>query len=369
MLTDKQLRAAKANGKTQYLHDGGGLYLRVTPAGYKTFILRVRRLSKYSWLALGPYPDMSLAEAREKAVEVNTQGAPAQMTVAQAAEQYMQYVKKHYKRPDLIEDRLTRDVIATIGAKKLHSVTKRDISEVLQAIVDRGSPVQANRTLADIKHLFAYCTEKGWVSSDPTQGITRKYVGGREKPKKRNLSWDEIKEFIHVLYTRRFDEQTKIALGLLLVTGQRPSEVIGIHAAEIRGVWWTIPKERIKTGRLEDAEDHKVYLSPQARQLIKRWTKPDYDHRTLDRAVSRIGMGFTPHDLRRTMASRLGDLGVMPHVTEKMLNHKMEGVMAVYNHAEYLPERRSAWRLWGIHLARIRREVLREIRQTRHASA
>ena len=75
-----------------------------------------------------------------------------------------------------------------------------------------------------------------------------------------------------------------------------------------------------------------------------------------DLALRRLGAFFTPHDLRRTFASRMADLGVAPHVIEKILNHKLEGMMAVYNHAEYMPEREAAMKLWGLKVAALRRK-------------
>jgi integrase len=68
---------------------------------------------------------------------------------------------------------------------------------------------------------------------------------------------------------------------------------------------------------------------------------------------------FTPHDLRRSMATQLAERGVQPHIIEKMLNHRMEGVWAVYNRYEYLPERQAAWRMWGATLAGLRRKLRR----------
>jgi integrase len=67
------------------------------------------------------------------------------------------------------------------------------------------------------------------------------------------------------------------------------------------------------------------------------------------------GLTFTPHDLRRTFATRLSDLGVAPHVIEKLLNHKMPGVMAVYNRADYWPERVAAMEMWCKKVGELRR--------------
>ena len=90
--------------------------------------------------------------------------------------------------------------------------------------------------------------------------------------------------------------------------------------------------------------------------VLKLATTPPRDHRVLSHALRRLEQQFTPHDLRRTFASRLSDLGVMPHVIEKMLNHKMEGVMAVYNRAEYWSERVEAQKVWDRKLRELRKK-------------
>jgi integrase len=80
------------------------------------------------------------------------------------------------------------------------------------------------------------------------------------------------------------------------------------------------------------------------------------DGQTLARVPARLKLGWTPHDLRRTMATHMADMGVMPHVIEKCLNHKMAGVMAVYNRAEYAAEKKAAWQLWQRKLLRLRKK-------------
>jgi integrase len=87
------------------------------------------------------------------------------------------------------------------------------------------------------------------------------------------------------------------------------------------------------------------------------------DHRALSQAARDLGCDWTPHDLRRTCATRMADLGVAPHIIEKILNHKMDGMMAVYNHSEYLTERRAASLVWGRAVARVRKNAYRLILQ------
>lgn len=139
-----------------------------------------------------------------------------------------------------------------------------------------------------------------------------------------------------------------------------------MSAREIDGVWWTIPAARMK-GRASHAQDHKVYLCPRVRALVRMAIringaeKPFGGSRTLandtiERAVRDTGIDHcTVHDLRRTVSTHLSELGVEPHIVEKILAHKMPGVMAIYNRAQYLPERRAAYQLWARHLRALRR--------------
>ena len=352
MLTDLKIRKAIAQTKPVYLNDGDGLYLKVALSGTKTWMVRSQAGGKTRWKSLGRYPTLGLAEARKLAETPFS----ALMTVQGAFDQYKAVLQRDYEHPEQIIRRFTADVLPSTGLKPLIEVKRTEVSELLQDIVQRGSPVAANRTLPDLKNFFDWCVERGWIEHNPAALIRRRSVGGKEKPRARVLTLDECGKLIGVLRSGRFAEQTSVALALLLLTGQRASEVLGMSGAEVVGPWWTIPAERTKAGR-----DQKVYLTRPARTLWryitkKHGTKPfDMDHRTLSKAVRRMNFSppFTPHDLRRSMATQLAEVGVAGHVVEKMLNHRMEGVMAVYNHAEYLPERRLAWRVWAKHLMRV----------------
>lgn len=357
-LTDLAVQKFKSAKKSRYLIDGAGLYIKVSPLGTKTWFFRRQRPRTF-WIKLGRYPAMGLLQARNAAAEIAA-SAGTEMTVQSAYNEFVASIRTQYKKPEEIERRFKNDILPAIGSMRLVRVTRGDISGVLQRIVKRGAPVIANRTLPDIKHLFDYCVERGWLQSSPAAVITRKSVGGRERARDRALTIKEIERLLEFLLSERLHVKTRIALALLLLTGQRTAEVAGIEKREVRGAWWTIPKERTKTRR-----EQKVYLSPQARVLIRLAVglfgdQPLYSDRcTLSHAVRRLKFNppFVPHDLRRTMATRLSDLGVHPHVIEKMLNHQMGGVMAVYNRAEYLAERKAAWRLWGAWLATLRRRI------------
>jgi integrase len=312
---------------------------------------------------------MTLLEARNKASEHSGQS----VTVESAFETYRALLKRDYRRPEYVVDRFKRDILPQIGKEQLSRVTRADLADLLQKIVNRGSPVAANRTLTDLKRFFAVCVERGWINTNPAELITRRVTGGKEQSRSRVLQKVELPAVVEVLHTDRFAFSTRLVLGIIMLTGQRSSEVLGLCKPEISGHWWTIPAQRTKPRR-----EQKVYLCPLAMALVRiafRYlgAKPfTSKHIAISQAVGRLcdtkdeegnlvfPVRFTPHDLRRTMATRLADVGTMPHVIEKMLNHRLDGIMQVYNRAEYLPERREAWVLWGRTLSKLRREVKRE---------
>ena len=149
-------------------------------------------------------------------------------------------------------------------------------------------------------------------------------------------------------------------LRFLLLTGQRIGEAQAATWEHLAGDVWHIPAEHSKNGRAHwvplpssaleiiNAQDHhrrKIFghTSDTATQSwLKRWC-----------AKKGIDLAFTPHDLRRTFSTRLNAMGIAPHIVERMLNHKFQGVMAVYNRAEYTNERREAAARWAAEVERL----------------
>ena len=291
---------------------------------------------------------MTLAEARAKVAEMRRPVEDSSMTVADAFQQFHRHLKRVFKRPEITERRFVKDILPHIGTTLIHRLTRAEVAHMLDKIVARGSPVAANRTLADIKKLTAFAHERGWTAEDPLIPLTRKAVGGRESSRDRNLSFDEIADFLDVLRSPDNDmsEGTRWALYFCLLTGCRATEALWCLSHKNL----EIPTEVCKT------RPHRVPDTPGVRAVLKLATgEVPKDHRVLSHALRRLKQTFTPHDLRRTLSSRLGDLGVAPHVSEKLLNHKMVGVMAVYNRAEYWPDRLAAQRIWERKLAELRK--------------
>lgn len=372
-LTDTKIQKLKPAARQIVLADGGGLYLRVLPSGTKSFQYRTRVGGKERWKALGVYPDMSLADARKACLEVDpsvvfntttaTESSPS--TVQQAYELWKAHVEKNYRSSANVTHRFEKHITPALGSATLPSVTRAQLSRVLTGVA-ATAPVQANRLLTDCKLFFGYCVERGWLENSPAALLTRKTVGGKERPRKRVLEDSEIVTLLRQLYAGRLDPKTRLALALVVFLGLRGNEVRGLSADELRpdGVWWVIPRDRMKASDDDDRPDHAVYMAPPVRRLVSLAlrlgrTPLQMGQGALAHAVRTLGPepAWTPHDLRRTMSTRMNEMGVAPYVVEKCLDHKMEGVMAVYNYAEYLPERRAAWRLWARRVLRLARQA------------
>ena len=337
MLTDRFVR----NAKPGTYADEGGLYLRVLAAS-KSFVWRRRVDGKDKWDTIGHYPAMGLAEAREALAK--RKSGHLSITLQAAFDDYYEHLKGEYVDPVQTERMFEKDILAGSRDTALEDITKAEWVQKIKAVVKRGSPVMSNRLLTQTKRFLGYCKDQGWIDTNPLDDVRRANIGGKETAKDRNLDLDEIASFWDVLLStrNRMTDGTRWALAGCLLVGLRATEVLTIDDTGRTFTkmqrWHQVPMTRLV----------KLWLGKRPAALPK-------DHRVLSHALRRLGKDFTPHDLRRSFASRLADVGVPPHVIEKMLDHTMMGVMAVYNRAEYLPERFAAQKTWD-------RELLKKIR-------
>jgi integrase len=414
LLSDKQLRTVKAGDRELVLKDGGSLYARVRrmAAGDAsiTWQFYFKWDGKTERMSLGPYPEVSLLEARRRrdAARVQLKADPPEHPVLRArrvaAEAHAKalaegrektvrglfedwqtvYLRHHHKDGGARAlEYFEYDVFPLLGNRRARAVTRTDISTVIDQVVARGARRKANAILAQLKQLFAHGVVRGLVDADPTYGFSRKHAGGKEYTRERVLAPVELADLAGRLPTSGLSEPYQAAVRFLLATGARVGELnqaLWAHV-DLAAPLWRIPKENTKNGR-----EHLVHLSAFAREQLdvlgrfrsNAWVIPSRkaDLPVDDKAISKAlrdrqreyplkgrtkasatlkleGGDWSPHDLRRTFATRLADLGVMPHVIERCLNHTMQGVMAVYNRHDYLQERREALDLWGAELGRI----------------
>ena len=288
------------------------LYLKHSPNS-KTFVYRERKADGWKILTLG---NITLEAARKRAASLaNSQ--TASMTFGELLnEWYNQWAEPNVKRLDNIQGYINK----ADGRTQLEQLTTRLLKSQLDTYA-KQSPVSANRCLTVWKQALDYGVECGYLEVNPLARVSKKTVGGKETPCTRVLSDDEIKAIDEPL------------LKFLLLTGLRISEA---YDGRLEGDRWVIPTTKTK-------QPHWVHLTPLAKRLICEWKPVYYYSKMLRKAKA----DWTPHDLRRTMVTRLNELKVAPHVVEKMVNHKMPGVMATYNLAEYAEERVAASELWS----------------------
>jgi len=356
-------------------------------------------------LRLGTYPETSLQQARQELAKcrawisdgidpkdgynkekeshrldrVKAQQEKLAPTFRDVTNQFYElHLSKLYKRPEQALDHLEQ-VMPVLGSMKIEQIKRADISRALDLLVRRGARVRANRVMSLVKKVFRFALERELLQDDPSLLITRFSVGGREKARVRALSELELKAVIKSVTSEDFQGgwQTKLILMMLLGTAQRVGEVINMQWKDInlQAGTWEIKENKADRPHVVHLSNFTRGLVDQAAQLTSNkkfvFASDINDHspvtvRSIARAVTRhidrklfdteinghkVSVDkFTPHDLRRTAATHMAEMEIAPHIIEKILNHQMTGVMAVYNRAEYLKDREAAINTWGEYL-------------------
>ena len=312
-----------------------GLYLRRYASGRRTWLYRTRKGGSWRTENLGEWPGINLASARAKAAALATTTLPHAMTFGTLlAEWYDRRIEPTYRVTKNIITYVDRGT-AWLGNVKLTQLTTPMLVQKLQAYA-KVAPVAANRCLSNWKMALDYGVECGYLDNNPLARTTSRVVGGKEAVRDRTLSDAEI-----VALWRSGESLLKF----LLLTGLRISEAQ--HGYRDVSVW--------RCDHTKNGKPHWVHLPPLAIEQIEHWgTSFSAVQSKLRRWCERSNTKpFTPHDLRRTFATRLAGLGVGAQVVEKCLNHSMQGVMAVYNQHDYADERIAAAELLATDVARI----------------
>jgi integrase len=267
--------------------------------------------------------------------------------------------KRSWKKDELA---LNRDLLPEFGSRKAAAIARRDVNKLLDAIVARGAPIQANRTLEILRRIFNWGMSREIVHANPCHMIS---PPGEEHAREKVLSEDEIRAFWAALGSEHLRISAMFRLRLL--TAQRGGEVSTMRREDLDldGAWWTIPGRYSKNGL-----PHRVPLSPWALEIVKRalvsagdspWVFPsptsDGPVQSIWKAVARIRgrckVDFRPHDLRRTAASLMTGMGISRLTVAKILNHVESSVTAVYDRHSYDAEKRAALDAWARRLEEI----------------
>ena len=398
--------------------DRRGLILRVEPSGTKRFLCRFKLAGRAGRLTLGtygsqpgqinleeahvrldaarrylrsgemppPFTAPRVAAARKQ--KRRKRRPPSPLFTAQpdgspparpagaysvellAYEYYWRFCVAERRRPEYVARILEADVLPALRAYDVRSVKPRQIVELLDAVAARA-PVMSNRVAAVVAQMFKFAIHRGLREDTPVQLL--RPPGGREEPKERVLTDDELRAVWAKIPTMAAGEPIQIALRILALTGVRRGElaVARWEHVDLEAGEWLIPAAVHKNGKdfLTPIVPAVVAEFQRLRELAKEsphvmpsreggGDKP-IDPKAITKAVSRhldhFGCGhWTPHDLRRTLRTGLGDLKIDDVLAERVIGHSVgTTVERTYNRAAYLVERRAALEKWAEHVQKV----------------
>lgn len=314
-------------------------------------------------------------QVAEAAIKADEEAEAAQPTVNQAIEIFMARHMDGKKSAPAIRYRLER--LAThIGGKKIRDLTRKDVTAALDKISDGQREGQTAKqltgeVLTQAKRLWRFAESREWIETSCIEKLTRKDFDAKPNKREVTLRLDELAEVWRALDDParcKSDPVTVAALKILILTGQREREVTDAEWSEfdLKVGLWKIPAARTKKDRA-----HLVHLAPLAiaileglkpitgkeRHVFASPLKPGQAvfGRSVNNALTALfKRGALPnatpchvHDLRRTLITRLPDLGFELFIGHKIANHVLPGVLAHYNHNSYEPQREAALKAWA----------------------
>ncbi len=406
-LTDRKLKSIKPDDTRQEIPDGrvSGLYFVMQPSGKASWALRYRisdNTTAKRWitkkLTLGAYPALGISDARTAAfaakdridvgIDPSTEKKAAtealkdvRDTVGALLDDFLsKYAAKQLKPATQREMKRIADIKIrkAWGDRKIKSIAKRDVIDLIDAVVEAGAEVYANRVLAFVRKFFNWLVERDVINVSPVNGVK---APTPERARSRVLTDNELR----LLWkATEGNEPLKLATRILAFTGQRRAEVGEMRWSEldIDAKLWTIPGERVK-----NSETHTIPLAPAVLDILNSIPKQagcdfvfttngetaisgwshfkDRTHKKMEAAATGEAKERDPtaealtmpewriHDLRRTCASGMARLGQPVHVVEKLLNHisgTFGGIVGVYQRHDFAKEKEAAANAWAAYV-------------------
>ena len=376
MLTKLQVQNAKPKEKYYMLRDDRGLNLRVDPSGRKYWILRYWENSKEHQLSLGPYPDLSLKDARLKRDEIHTARAKGESpsrkadkrpeTFSDVMEEWLKVrmsdKAESYMR--MVNLRLKKHVLPFIGGMPIGEITPKDVLQICRTIENDGHEETARRVKTIIGQVFRFAVASDLINFDPTYALNgalkplhREHYATFTNPNDIAILMKAIKAYPYTVM--------RCAMLFSVYTFARPGEVRSAEWSEIKNDVWDIPADKMKMKRR-----HIVPLSLQVKAVLDelrpitgkgRWLFPsprENGHCMSENGV-RVALrtiGFTkeqitPHGFRAMFSTIANEHGINRDVIERQLAHvENNTVRGAYNHAEYMPERIKLMQWWADYL-------------------
>lgn len=398
--TDKFLKNLKPKEKQYYVREARGFAVRVLPSGLRIFLYIYEINGKRRQLNLGEYPLVSLKAARDKygdafklvhngtdpQAQVEAPPSPSEpetttTTISDLVKKYSAHIETSLveRSAKLQKQRLENHLVFVWGERDVTTIRRRQAVELIERIAAK-KPGAARNVLLAARAMFTYARRRELVEFNPFSEVGLAVPTATANDRDRVLSDEELqKTVLPYLLSPGGNTVIKSALLTILITGQRPGEVAGMHSREVDGEWWTIPYTRIKTecrkGK-KNPQNHRVYLTPLSKSFLPstndfyfpagrkakgpvrtnslahhiQFTEPNY-----------LGLlRWTPHDLRRTARTGMAALRVPERHAEAVLNHKPESIKKTYDRHPYDKEKKAALLKWTKHLEKLIKEVKEE---------
>jgi integrase len=357
-----------------------GLYLVVQPSAAKSWAVRYRGGGRTRKHTLGSYPAIDLKAARKlagKALRAVAEGRDPGREKAQEREARSdsvaavarQFIERHCKRSNrprtLRETKRLLDlhVLPRWRSRLLREITRRDVLDLLDRVVDAGTPIAANRTLSALRKMCNWAVERDIITTSPCAGVKPPTA---ERSRDRTLSDSELRAVW--LAADEIRGPFGALVKLLILTGQRRDEVARMQWSEIDLArrLWVLPPERAKNNTR-----HEVPLSAPAIAILTALPRigdrfvlttngeaPSSGYAKgkcrLDALLPSDMPPWRLHDLRRSAATGMARLGINLPVIEKVLNHSsgsFAGIVGVYQKHSFADEKRRALDAWGAFVA------------------
>ena len=383
-LNNTQIKQAKAKDKEYNLADGQGLLLRVKPNGTKTWLFNYYKpyTKKRANISFGPYPDLGLADAREKRDDAKKllakqidpkdyrdtynqqKSLETSQTLGLIAHEWLNIKKSKVSGDHAIDiwRSLELHILPTLGNHPIRSISAPAAIKALQPLATKGRLETVRRVAQRLNEIMVYAVNSGIIHSNPLAGIKETF----QAPKKQHLPTikpEELTKFLTDLKNANIQHTTRALMEWQLHTMVRPSEAAGARWEEIdfKAKLWTIPAERMKKKK-----SHSVPITGQAIEILERIKpmsanrehifpsernpKTHANSQTANMALKRMGYGgkLVAHGFRSLASTTLNEKGFNPDIIEVALAH-VDGneVRKAYNRAEYLEQRRVMMCWWS----------------------
>jgi integrase len=378
-LTIRSVEAIKPGPERREIPDSflPGLYLIQQPSGARSWAVRYRFQGVPRKHTLGSYPSVDLKAARglaSKALRAVAEGRDpgrekilARAAKADCVDRIVEdFLGRHVRRSNRprtaqeTERLLRQHVLPRWRSRMVHEITRRDVFDILDRVVDGGAPIAANRVLAAVRKFFNWCVARDIIAASPCAGVKPPTA---ERARDRVLSDDELRLVWQA--ANKFGGTFGSLVKMLALTGQRRDEVARMRWDELdfETRLWTLPPARTKNN-----QPHEVPLSKAALAVLQSVPRVADSPFVLTNAGPSPASGYSKgkrrvdallpadmppwrlHDLRRTAASGMARLGINLPVIEKVLNHasgSFAGIVGVYQRHSFADEKRHALEAWG----------------------